>query len=74
MRKREREDIFFLGYDLTVRSEKAWSVAVRVQEKPNDVYENYSLDKEILAKCNSDEELQEEFNKNVIEVIKTKIP
>ena len=29
----------------------------------------FSLDKEILAKCKTDEELQEAFNKNVLDTI-----
>ena len=57
---------FFIGLDLLV-PEKAWSIGLNIA--PN-VYQNFELDKEILTKCNSDDKIQEEFNRNVEEVIK----
>ncbi|MBR4824038.1 MAG: hypothetical protein IKZ86_04515 [Spirochaetaceae bacterium] len=50
--------------------EKAFSIA---KEKEDGKWDFFKLNKEILAKCSSDstnEKLQEEFNKNVDEVIK----
>ena len=63
--KKGKKRKFFIGLDLTV-DENNWADGLAVGQ---DMYDNYTLDKEILAKCTSDEELQEQFNKNLEEVI-----
>ncbi len=65
-KKKGKKRDFFIGLDLTV-PEKAWAIGLNVA--PNE-YKNYVLDKEILAKTNTEEDLQEQFNRNVEEVIK----
>lgn len=64
--KKGKKRDFFIGLDLTV-PEKSWAIGLNVA--PNE-YKNYVLDKEILAKTNTEEDLQEQFNRNVEEVIK----
>ena len=57
---------FFIG--LSPHEDKFFSVAKRI-EGANDSWDFFELDKEILAKCTTDDKLQEEFNKNVEDVI-----
>lgn len=58
---------FFVGLS---PSEKEYFSVAKLIDGANDSWDFYELDKEILAKCNSDEEIQEEFNKNVEDVMK----
>ena len=59
-----------LKYDLFIglspHAEKYYSIAKYISD---DTWDCFDLDKEILAKCNTEEELQQEFNKNVEDVM-----
>ena len=54
----------FIG--LSLYAEKYYSIAKYIS---GDSWDCFELDKEILAKCNTEEELQQEFNKNVEDVM-----
>ena len=54
----------FIG--LSLYAEKYYSIAKYIS---GDTWDFFELDKEILAKCNIEEELQQEFNKNVEDVM-----
>ena len=68
---------FYLGLNPSLQDPYFFAVALEIDEEaeknPNWYYADnwayFPLDKEILAKCDSDEDLQEAFNKNVEEVI-----
>lgn len=70
---------FFIGLSPYVKNkEYYYSLALQIEETMQtnnwyveDEYAFFPLDKEILAKCKTDEELQETFNKNVLNTIKT---
>jgi len=54
----------FIG--LSPHAEKYYSIAKYIS---GDNWDYFELDKEILAKCNTEEELQQEFNKNAEDVM-----
>lgn len=54
----------FIG--LSLYAEKYYSIAKYIS---GDTWDYFELDKEILAKCKTKEELQQEFNKNVEDVM-----
>ena len=68
---------FFVGINPCAPNPYDFSIALELNGKVNcntdcysdDGYAYFPLDKEILAKYNSEEDLQEQFNKNVEEVI-----
>ena len=62
-KKGEPEYDLFIG--LSLYAEKYYSIAKYIS---GDTWDYFELDKEILAKCNT-EELQQEFNKNVEDVL-----
>jgi len=66
--KDDKKRNFFVG--LSPKCKEYFSVAKFI-DGSNDSWDFFELDKEILAKCNSEEEIQAEFNKNVETVIKT---
>ncbi|MBO4726891.1 MAG: hypothetical protein J5631_00545 [Spirochaetaceae bacterium] len=76
-RKGHDEDLF-IGLSPSIvlspsvdEKQKYFSIAKYIEGSGiNERWNLFELDKEILAKCSSDEKLQEEFNKNVDEVIK----
>lgn len=57
---------FFIGF--SPYEEKYFSIAKRIDET-TDSWVFFELDKEILAKYDTDEQLQEAFNKNVESVL-----
>lgn len=57
---------FFIGF--SPYEEKYFSIAKR-KDKTTDSWDFFELDKEILAKYDTDEQLQEAFNKNVESVL-----
>ncbi len=76
--KDKKERNFFIGLDLNVPIEYSWAVEILIDnyKQSTDTYTNgyyayFSLDKEILAKFNSEKDLQEAFNKNAEEVLKS---
>ena len=73
-----QQRLFFVGISPTVRDEYSFSVAFRLDENCKGQCENwyidgdyafFPLDRELLAKKLSEAELQEQFNKNVENVI-----
>ena len=67
---------FFIGLDPNAPKEFYWAINLDIDYYKNDkgVYTNghyafFPLDKEILAKCTNEQDLQEEFNKNVNDVL-----
>ena len=70
---------FFIGLSPAVdNKDYYYSIALKVTPDMNcknyyadDEYAYFPLDKEILARCTSEEDLQAEFNKNVEEVLKS---
>ena len=60
---------FFIGLSPHEVEDKFFSVA-KLIEGSNDSWDYFKIDKEILAKCTTEEDLQEEFNRKAEEVIK----
>ena len=58
----------FIGLSPHASQEEYFSIA-KLRENTSDDWDFYPLDKEILAKCDSDEDLQEAFRKNSEEVM-----
>lgn len=75
---KEKKRNFFIGLSPTISDKKySFSIALELEENMNydstlqeGGYAFLPLNKEILSKYDSDDELQEAFNKNVEEVIK----
>lgn len=64
--KKKGEEKYDLFIGLSLYTEKYYSIAKYIS---GDTWDYFELDKEILAKCNSEEELQQEFNKNIEDVM-----
>ena len=75
--RKNKKRNFFIGLSPCVNNKNYYySIALQIEETRQttnwyveDEYAFFSLDKEILAKCKTDEELQEAFNKNVLDTI-----
>lgn len=76
--KKGKKRLFFLGLCPNLKNEDYYFSICLNSPSPDieagykdDEWAYFPLDKEILAACDSDEELQERFNKNVEEVLKS---
>lgn len=59
---------FFIGLDLTLSHD---IFTISLQTSTNQYDEYHPLDREILTKFDSDEKMQEEFNKNIMQVLES---
>ncbi len=76
--KNGKKRTFFIGLSPQVDKDYYYSIALLLKDNREnknwhieDDYAFFSLDKEILAKFDSEKDLQEEFNKNAEEVLKS---
>ena len=76
--KKNQKRTFFIGLSPVVDNNYYYSIALELKDNQKnknwyiyDEHAYFSLDKEILAKFDSEKDLQEEFNKNAEEVLKS---